>query len=190
MMLAKSVLSPTSTGRSMKNQTTAQQQQKLLPKLPNAVQNQNQFSVFEAEARSSEGSWPKARPSETNRSEAQAKLNHSEPKHNPFSTLQEAIEFLEEKCGFVVVQVEIVPALWKVVSLKGRFKATVGYNELIGFALSESEPAQRLSPGFEGNEIHGKFPGFSEMASFENCRSDLAGSQLKCLDSQTAEVKA
>jgi hypothetical protein len=190
MMLAKSVLSMPSTGRSMKNQTTRQQQQTLLVKLPEALKSQSQYRVSEAEAQ-----WPEARNSETGLSGAGAAEGVC--KQNRFSTLQEAIEFLEEKCGFVVVQVEIVPAVWEVVGLKGRFRATLGYNELIGFAMSELEVVERFLRRSASDLINRKFAGQSALADFENCQSsvagsepDLAGSELNNLNSKSAEVKA
>jgi hypothetical protein len=190
MMLAKSVLSMPSTGRSMKNQTTRQQQQTLVVKLAETLQSQGQSRVSEAE-----GQWAEARNSETGLSQAEAAECVS--KQNRFSTLQEAIEFLEEKCGFVVVQVEIVPAVWEVVGLKGSFRATLAYNQLIGFAMSELELVERFLQGAQVDVIRRKFAGQSARADFENCQAsvagseaDLAGSELNNLNSKGAEVKA
>ena len=52
-------------------------------------------------------------------------------------TIADAIAFLEEHCGCVVVQVEIVPPLWKVVSLDGEFEAVLSDTELVGYAYAE-----------------------------------------------------
>ncbi len=52
-------------------------------------------------------------------------------------TLADAIAFLEERCGCLVVQVEIVPPLWKVVSLDGEFEAVLSDTELVSYACTE-----------------------------------------------------
>ena len=53
------------------------------------------------------------------------------------STVADAINFLEGECALLAVQLEIVPPLWKVVSLDGGFGAEFSDAEIINFARDE-----------------------------------------------------
>jgi hypothetical protein len=60
------------------------------------------------------------------------------------NTVPEAIVFLEEWRGYLAVQLEIIPRLWKVVSLDGEFEAVFTDSELIGFARTEWDIVRKL----------------------------------------------
>lgn len=128
MMLAKSVLSMPSTGRSMKNQTSREQQQALSVQLPEAVQSRQQPRLAEAELGRSKPATPA-----------------NSAKCQRFSPLLDAIEFLEGQCGFLVVQIQIVPALWRVVGPDRGFGINVDYEQLLAFANSQHKALVKLA---------------------------------------------
>jgi hypothetical protein len=63
-------------------------------------------------------------------------------------TVADAIAFLEGQCACLVVQLEIVPPLWKVVSIDGAFEALLGDAELIQHA--RAEPPAEAGPSGDG----------------------------------------
>ena len=55
------------------------------------------------------------------------------------NTVADAIALLEEHCGCLFVQLEIVPSLWKVFSRDHTFEAVFSDTELIAYARAEHE---------------------------------------------------
>jgi len=55
------------------------------------------------------------------------------------NTVAEAVSFLESQCGFLAVQLEIVPPLWKVVNVEIGFDAALTDIELLDFARGERD---------------------------------------------------
>ena len=60
-------------------------------------------------------------------------------------TVAEAIALLEGRCAYLVVPLEIVPPLWRVVSLDGEFEAVLSDAELIQHAQAERAGGPRGS---------------------------------------------
>jgi hypothetical protein len=106
----------------MENKSLIEQQRELLLKLREAVNSQEEFDWVEAELAhlESPGAAEGFRAKEIN-------------------TVADAIDFLETGYGCVVVQVEIVPPLWKIVSREGDFEAIFTASELMAFALDERD---------------------------------------------------
>lgn len=90
----------------MENKTLIEQQREVLLKLREAVNSQEEFDSVEAELAHLESRG------------ADSKFRARE-----IDTVADAIGFLETDYGCVVVQVEIVPPLWKVVNRDGDFEA-------------------------------------------------------------------
>jgi hypothetical protein len=111
----------------MENQTKRELERGLLLKLRDEVNGQAEFEYVEAElARlDAEGTGAGGKP-------------------QPPETVAEAVALLEEWRGYLAVQVEIVPALWKVVSLDGNFEEVFTDSELISFARTEWDVLHKL----------------------------------------------
>ena len=60
-------------------------------------------------------------------------------------SIADAVGFLAEKRDLIAVQLEIVPPLWKVVSLDGEFEALFSDLELMEFARNERDMRVVLS---------------------------------------------
>ena len=108
---------PLPRGRFMENKTLREQERALLLKLREAVNSQEEFDYVEAEL---------------------ARLNPEEAtagsSGHPISTVADAVRFLEARCHYLAVQVEIVPPLWEVISRQEVFAGTYTATEVIQLA--------------------------------------------------------
>jgi hypothetical protein len=58
-------------------------------------------------------------------------------KPTPINSVAEAVAFLEEQCDLLAVQIEIVPAIWKLARRDGAYEALFGDIDLMDLARSE-----------------------------------------------------
>jgi hypothetical protein len=114
----------------MENKTFSDTERDILLKLREAVNSQEEFD------------WVEAELAALSAQEANAAL-----KPTPINSVADAVEFLEEQCDLLAVQVEIVPPLWKVVRLDGAYEAMFSDIGLMDFARGERNARFRLATG-------------------------------------------
>ena len=112
----------------MENQTKRDVERALLLKLRESVNEQEELDRVQAELARLEADEPAGTISE-----------------HIINTVADAVGFLAERCDLLAVQVEIQPALWKVVSLDGEFEALFKELDLVDFARGERHRHSRPS---------------------------------------------
>jgi hypothetical protein len=114
----------------MENQTKRDVERGLLLKLRESVNEQEELDWVQAELARLEADEPAGTISE-----------------HIINAVDDAVGFLAERCDLLAVQVEIEPALWKVVCLDGEFDALFAEAELMDFARNERH--RRATPNGE-----------------------------------------